>query len=135
MTFGTDRATLAKAILEGLTFELRINLDLLRSAGVEIGTLHAVGGGARSPLWLQLKADICRTPLQTPKVTEAACLGAALLAGVGAGVYTDAHAAVNAAVAWRVQVEPDADSSAAYDQRYALYRQLYPLLADTLHAL
>ena len=135
MTFGTDRATLAKAILEGLTFELRINLDLLRSAGVEIGTLHAVGGGARSPLWLQLKADICRTPLQTPKVTEAACLGAALLAGVGAGVYTDAHAAVNAAVAWRARVEPDADSSAAYDQRYALYRQLYPLLADTLHAL
>ncbi len=135
MTFGTDRATVAKAILEGLTFELRINLDLLRSAGVEIGTLHAVGGGARSPLWLQLKADICHIPLQTPKVTEAACLGAALLAGVGAGVYADAQTAVASAVAWQARVEPDAESAAAYEQRYALYRQLYPLLADTLHAL
>ena len=66
---------------------------------------------------------------------EAACLGAALLAGVGAGVYADAQTAVASAVAWQARVEPDAESAAAYEQRYALYRQLYPLLADTLHAL
>ena len=130
LTFSTDRAVLAKAILEGLTFELRINLDLLREAGIEISNLHAVGGGARSPLWLQLKADICRTPLQAPRVTESACLGAALAAGVGAGVYADFEDAVARAVTWQSRIEPDRDSVAAYEARYELYRQLYPLLAD-----
>jgi len=73
LNFGTTRSMIAKAILEGLTFELRTNLDLLKEAGVKIRQLHAVGGGARSPLWLQLKADICRIPLRVPEVTEAAC--------------------------------------------------------------
>jgi len=89
LTFATTHAGLAKAILKGLTFELRVNIDLLREAGVTIDALHAVGGGARSPLWLQLKADICQVPLRVPRVTEAACLGAALLASVGAGTYPD----------------------------------------------
>lgn len=135
LTFATDRPTLAKAILEGLTFELRINLDLLRDAGIPIDTLHAVGGGARSPLWLQLKADICRIPLRKPLVTEAACLGAALAAGVGAGVYADFDDAVASAVAWQSRVEPDQESAAAYGPRYRLYTQLYPLLADFQHRL
>ena len=108
LTFATDRAAVAKAILEGLTFELRTNLDLLRAAGVDIRELHAVGGGARSALWLQLKADICEVPLRVPQVTEAACLGAALLAGVGAGVYPSFAAAVERAVQWRTLVHPDA---------------------------
>ncbi len=130
LTFGADRMMLAKAILEGLTFELRVNLDLLRGAGIEISMLHAVGGGARSPLWLQLKADICNVLLQAPRVTEAACLGAALLAGVGAGVYADARAAVAAAVQWQPPVEPRPSQVAAYAERYQLYREVYPLLAD-----
>jgi len=66
LTFATTRPTVAKAILEGLTFELRVNIDLLREAGVTISELLAVGGGARSPLWLQLKADICQVPLRVP---------------------------------------------------------------------
>jgi xylulokinase len=130
LTFGVDQATLAKAILEGLTFELRVNLDLLRRAGIEVETLHAVGGGARSRLWLQLKADICQTPLRTPRVTEAACLGAALLAGIGAGCYADARAAVEAAVGWQGHIAPDPAMAAAYDERYRLYTQVYPLLAE-----
>ena len=135
LTFATDRATLAKAVLEGLTFELRSNLDLLRAAGVPIAELHAVGGGARSPLWLDLKANICDTSLRVPQVTEAACLGAALLAGVGAGMYRDCAASVDACVQWRTQVTPTPEVVAAYAPRYALYRQLYPRLADLLHQL
>ena len=135
LTFCTDRSVLAKAILEGLTFELRINLDLLRDAGIPIETLHAVGGGARSPLWLQLKADICRIPLRKPRVTEAACLGAALAAGVAAGVYSDFEAAVATAVGWQSRIEPEPASVAAYEPRFELYTQLYPLLADFQHHL
>jgi xylulokinase len=128
LDFATTHAAIAKAILEGLTFELRVNLELLRDAGVEITALHAVGGGARSPLWLQLKADICRTPLLVPQVTEAACLGAALLAGVGAGVYAGLAEAVAETVHLTRRVDPQPALTAAYDARYALYRQLYPAL-------
>jgi xylulokinase len=130
LTFATTRPIMAKAVLEGLTFELRINLDLLREAGVTINELHAVGGGARSPLWLQLKADICQVPLRVPQVTEAACLGAALLAGVAAGVYPDLAAAVAQTVHLERHIEPQSDSMTAYDERYQLYRQVYPTLIN-----
>jgi xylulokinase len=71
LTFNTTKSDLAKAILEGLTFELRINLDLLKQGGVPINELRAIGGGARSELWLQLKADISGIRVVTPAVTEA----------------------------------------------------------------
>lgn len=135
LTFSADRPTLAKAILEGLTFELRVNLDLLRGGGVALDALHAVGGGARSPLWLRLKADICQTPLRVPQVTDAACLGAALLAGVAVGCYTDAVDAVQQAVRFALQLTPEPQGVARYEARYALYRQVYPTLQTLNHAL
>jgi xylulokinase len=113
LTFAHDRATIAKAILEGLTFELRLNLDLLRSSGVCIDELHGVGGGARSPLWLQLKADICQVPLCLSEATEAAGLGAALLAGVAAGVYPDLETGVSQAVRFGRRIVPDVGSQTA----------------------
>jgi xylulokinase len=109
-------------------FELRANTDLLKQAGVAIDELHAVGGGARSPLWLQLKADICQIPLRVPRVTEAACLGAALLAGAGAGTYPDLATAVARTVRLDRRVEPRPGSAAAYEARYRLYQQTYPTL-------
>ena len=128
LTFATTRPVIAKAILEGLTFELRVNLDLLKEAGVTIGELRAVGGGARSPAWLQVKADICQVPLRVPQVTEAACLGAALLAGVAAGIYPEVATAVARTVHLQRRIEPQADNMSAYDARYQLYRQMYPTL-------
>ncbi len=130
LTFATTRATIAKAILEGLVFELRMNTDLLQAAGIPIEALHAVGGGARSPLWLQLKADSCQIPLRVPTVTEAACRGAALLAGVGAGVYPDLKTAVEQVVRFEQRVDPREEVAHAYDERYRLYRQVYPTLID-----
>jgi xylulokinase len=130
LSFATTRSSLAKAILEGLTFELKVNLDLLRDAGVIIKELHAVGGGARSGLWLQLKADICQIPLRVPQVTEAACLGAALLAGVAAGAYPDVPTAVARTVHFQERIEPHTDSAAVYTERYQLYQQLYPTLIN-----
>jgi len=85
-----------------------------------------VGGGERSPLWLQLKADICQMPLRVPQVTEATRLGAALLAGVGIGAYPDIETAVAQTVHVERRVEPQADSLAIYHERYQLYHQLYP---------
>jgi xylulokinase len=107
----------------------------LQSAGVRITELHAVGGGARSNLWLQLKADICNIPLRVPMVTDAACLGAALLAGVGVGAYRNLATAVAQAVRWRERIVPSSERAEAYEAQYARYRRVYPLLAELLHEL
>jgi xylulokinase len=134
LTFGTTKADLVQAILEGLTFELRVNLDLLMDeGGIPIDELRAAGGGARSRRWLQLKADITGIPVVVPRVTEAACWGAALLAGAGAGVFHDLASAAAETVQWEGRLEPDAERKRAFDARYDLYRQVYPAVAPISH--
>ena len=126
LTFATNKSDLAKAILEGLTFELRVNLDLLKEGQVNIDELRAIGGGARSSLWVQLKADITGIPIVVPRITEAACWGAALLGGVGAGVFGSAAQAMEAMLHLEYRFEPDPARAARYEERYALYREVYP---------
>jgi xylulokinase len=133
LTFATSRAEVAKAILEGLTFELQLNLDLLREGGVAIQELRAIGGGARSDLWLQLKADVTAIPVVAPRVTDAACWGAALLAGYGAGCHARLEDAAAGTVEFARRFEPDAARAARYAERYAVYRELYPTLKELLH--
>jgi xylulokinase len=133
LTFATSKADVAKAILEGLTFELRLNLDLLREGGVAVQELRAIGGGARSDLWLQLKADVTGVPVAAPRVTDAACWGAALLAGYGAGCFARLEDAAAGAVELERRFEPCQARAARYAERYALYRELYPTLKELLH--
>jgi xylulokinase len=133
LTFATDKTELAKAILEGLTFELRLNLDLLKDGGVRIDELRAIGGGARSELWLQLKADITGVPVVAPRITEAASWGAALLAGVAAGHFASAAQAAEEAVHLERKFEPDPKRAARYEERFALYREVYPTLKSIHH--
>jgi xylulokinase len=135
LTFATDKAELAKAILEGLTFELRLNLDLLQEGGVRIDELRAIGGGARSDLWLQLKADISGIPVVAPRITEAAGWGAALLAGLAAGRFTNVAQAADDCVHLERRFEPNPARAARYSERFALYREVYPALKEILHRL
>lgn len=128
LTFATTQAEIAKAILEGLTYELRTNLELLRHAGIGLDVLHAVGGGARSKAWLQMKADICQVRLRVPQITEAACLGAAILAAVGAEICPDIASCVDHAVRCDRTIEPRREEARRYDRRYGLYGKLYPAL-------
>jgi xylulokinase len=135
LTFSTTKVEVAKALLEGLTFELRVNLDLLREGGVTIDEMRAIGGGARSDLWLQLKADITGVPVVAPRVTEAACWGAALLAGAGAGAFDDVAEAAADSLQLARRFAPDAARAARYEDRYDLYRELYPTVKGLLHRL
>jgi len=135
LTFAATRADLARAILEGVTYELRLNLELLRAGGVPMDVLRAIGGGARSGLWLQLKADITGIPVAAPRITEAAAFGAALLAGAGAGVYPSAAEAANRFLNLAATYSPDPAQHRAYTRQYELYRQVYPALAPISHAL
>jgi xylulokinase len=133
LTFSADKTELAKAILEGLTFELRLNLDLLKDGGVKIDQLRAIGGGARSELWLQLKADICGVPVVTPCITEAASWGAALLAGTAAGLFSSAAEAAEEMLHFDRIFDPNPKRVALYEERYALYREVYPALRGIHH--
>jgi xylulokinase len=123
-----DRGALARATLEGVAYGLRDSLELLRSLGVSPEIGRASGGGATSDLWLRIVASVLGLPLERTESEEGSAFGAALLAGVRAGVFEDAADAVARCVRVRDRVEPDPDWSAAYERGYERYRLLYPSL-------
>jgi len=125
---GTTRGQLVRALLEGLSYEIRLNIELLTEAGIELEELRAVGGGAKSERWLQIKADIFNRRVVSLETSEAACLGVALLAGVAAGAYESLEEAVAASVHPVRTYEPDPARTRYYDEQFARYRDLYPLL-------
>ncbi|HEV7216899.1 MAG TPA: FGGY family carbohydrate kinase [Chloroflexota bacterium] len=131
LTDGHERGHLVRATLESLGYWLKESVDVLASAAeLEVGQLVVIGGATRSPLWMQIKADCTGLPLTIPQVTEAVALGAALLAGVGAGVYADQAAAAAALPRPALTVLPDVAAVAQYAKARAVYRQLYPALRD-----
>jgi xylulokinase len=93
------------------------------------------GGGARSALWRQIIANVLNTDLVTVNTTEGAAYGAALLAGVGAGIWSDVAAACQTTVRRTDLTSPQAEQAATYAEIYPLYRQLHPALADVSHSL
>jgi len=135
LTFSTTRKDIALAILEGLTYELRLNLDVLREGGIFVKELRAVGGGARSKRWLELKANITGIPVLVPKVTEAASWGAAMLAGKGAGVFKELSEVAESTLQFVGHYIPDPNQHAIHAQRYLLYKELYPMLIPLLRRL
>jgi xylulokinase len=120
------RGGLVRAVLEGVVYGLRDSLELLRGLGVDAAVGRASGGGARSRLWLEIVASALGLPLELTEVEEGSAYGAALLAGVSNGVFTDARAAVAACVRVRDRIEPNEAWSRVYDEGYARYRALYP---------
>lgn len=128
LTFDTRREDIVKAILEGITFELALNLKYLRRAGINIDELRAIGGGVKSRTWLQMKADIMATPVAALAVSEAACLGAALLAGWATGVYASLREAIDTTVRVRELFQPDPGRARFYSERLSAYEGLYPAL-------
>ena len=123
-----DRGALWRATLEGVAYGLRDSLELLRALGVRAEVGRVSGGGARSRLWLQIVAAVLGLPLELTESEEGSAYGAALLAGVRAGVFPDAAGAVARCVRVRDRVEPDEAWRAAYDRGYDRYRKLYPVL-------
>jgi xylulokinase len=128
LTMATTRHDIVKGILDSLTYELRINIETLRNAGVKIDELRSVGGGAKSPIWLQIKADVTGCRVATLKVREAACLGAALLAGTAAGGYASLDEGVRRTVALKDIYEPDPQAAKLYDEKYQVYKDVYTAL-------
>ena len=127
LSFHTSRANIIKAILEGVTFEMAINLKLFTSAGIIINELYAIGGGAKSQIWLQMKADILGVKILSLDVTEAPSLGAAILAGLATGVFGSVNEANENMIHIQDTYYPDTELHKYYQDRFAIYEQLYPL--------
>jgi xylulokinase len=123
-----DRGALVRAVLEGVAYGLRDSLELLRQLGVEPTVGRVSGGGARSVLWLRILSSVLQLPLERTDVEAGSAFGAALLAGVGAGVFADVHEAVARCVRVADVVEPDTTWSKAYEDGYDRFRSLYPAL-------
>ncbi|MGC8780311.1 MAG: FGGY-family carbohydrate kinase, partial [Anaerolineae bacterium] len=131
----TTRGDILKGILEGVTFYQRACLETLPAAGITIADLRAVGGGSRSDRWLQLSADILGRPFLRPRITEAGVLGAAIVAGVGSGLFPSLAAGVATMVEIERTFEPDPRQQRLYEDRFALYQRLGPLMRDYLRDL
>jgi xylulokinase len=125
-----DRGALWRAMLEGVAYGLRDSLELLRTLGVRPQVGRVSGGGARSELWLRIVASVLQLPLERMESEEGSAFGAALLAGVRAGVFADAADGVARCVRARETIEPVWDYEAGYERFRRLYPALEPLEAQ-----
>ncbi len=128
-TLGHTRGHFVRSLLEGVAFMLRRNLEFIEHTGYEIDEIISTGGGARSPLWNQIKADVCQRPVVTLKNEETALLGDAILAGVATGEFESIEAGCKAMVTINERILPGPDQ-AAYLAAYQLYCNLDGQLAD-----
>lgn len=133
LTVQHERRHLVRAVLEGVAFGLRDGLDLMTAAGMPTPSqIRVSGGGARSPVWRQILADVLDTEIVTVNTSEGAAFGASLLAAVGAGWSASAGEAVAATVRTQPAAEPGRDRE-VYAEAHRRYQGLYPALAPTFH--
>jgi xylulokinase len=120
---------MVRSVLEGVAFSLRQGLELMQQAGAAADLARGAGGGLQSPLWLEIMADALGLGIQTTTAGTGAARGAAVLAGLGIGLYADP----NVGITWAEQLVqgPDAARRAALERSFGLYARLYPALQST----
>ena len=135
LSFQTGRAEMARAVFEGMAFAWRLALESLEAAtGLRVEDITVIGGGARNPLWLRVKADIVQRTLHVLQVEEAVAWGAAALAGVGVGVFRDASDVLARVRFAATVVPPDPSLAALYDAAFTeQYRPVYDALKAVHH--
>ena len=132
LTLRHSRAHMTRAVLEGVAFGLKDSFNLIQNAGLgEITQVRASGGGTKGALWRQIMASVLEAELVTVNTTEGAAYGAALLAGVGAGAWTDVPSACKATIQIAGSTQPDPAQVEAYRKAYPIYQKLYPALKAT----
>ena len=134
LDFAKTKGHMVRACMEGVALSLRHNLEIAEEAGAKVEVLRAMGGSANSHLWTQIKSDITGKPIVVPTSDTATTLGAALLAGVGTGLYKDYDEAVTLTVKETRKHEPNPDNKAIYDQTYTTYLELYKSLVHLMTA-
>ena len=127
-TLAHRRAHFARAVLEAVAYMLRRNLESIIKLGLEVREIRATGGGARSRLWRQIKADVCGVPVVSLREPDTALLGDAVLAAVAVGAFPNPAAACGEMVALSERLEPEPAASLAYEAGYRRYKELYDAL-------
>jgi xylulokinase len=135
LTAAHTRAHLIRSILEGVAFSLRDSLEIFKEIGIPVEQIRASGGGSRSFLWRQIQADIFGKELVTLRTSEGSALGAALLAGVGAKIYSSVEESARQAIQIKERMAPRAENVEIYDRYYQVYRNLYPAVRELAHTL
>ena len=130
MTMDTTRSDMTQAVLEGVIFGLRDSLEVARSLGIEVEKSTIVGGGAKSPLWRKMAANILNIRLEFPSSEEGPSMGGAMLAAVACGEYPDVKSACEKIVEITGCEEPDPELAAKYEKRYQQFRKIYPALKE-----
>jgi len=127
-SLSTTKAHFIRALLESVAYMIRRNLEILEELGVEVSEIRAIGGGSRSELWNQIKADVTGKPLVTLQTAETACLGAAILAGVGAGLFPSLRSACERMIRLKRRFTPNEGNRSVYQRGYERYVKLYEAL-------
>ena len=130
LSMAHGRGHMVRAILEGTAYGLKDNVDRMEQIGLRPQEIRAVAGGARGRLWLQIKADVTGKPVSVPRELETTALGAAMLAGVAGGLFNNLQEAASASVRVASTIEPNPAHRQAYDDAYALYRDIYAHLQE-----
>jgi xylulokinase len=125
LTFAHDRGCIARAFMEGITMDMRDLLQSMIDSGVEVSNVRILGGPTKSPLWNQIQADIYKRPVETLKHTDAAVVGAAIIAGYGAGAFESIAEGVKHMVLADEKYEPTEKNSILYDELYDVFCNLY----------
>jgi len=129
------RGHVVRAVMEGVAFSLRDTFTIFSAMSIPVHRVVAGGGGARSPLWRQIQADVYGRAIETVEIDEGAAYGAAILAGVGAGTWATVDEACDAAVRVAGSIEPHAEVVALMNDRYAEYRRIYAALRSITHGI
>lgn len=128
ITLRHKKSDLIRSVMEGVAYGMRDSLELVKALGIDIGQVRASGGGARSPLWRQIQADIYDVDLVTVSVDEGPALGAALIAGAGSGIFKSVDDACDRAISISTRTTPIQANVPVYDGYYSIYRNLYAAL-------
>lgn len=132
LDYSKTKAHMVRAVMEGVAYSLRHNLDVANEAGATVGTMRAMGGAANSHIWTQIKSDITGKSIEVPTSDTATTLGAALLAGVGVGLYADFDEAVSSTVQVVRRHEPGDAHKQVYDCGHETYIELYTALKNLM---
>ncbi|MDF2941423.1 MAG: hypothetical protein K0S01_281 [Herbinix sp.] len=130
MTMDTTRADMTQAVLEGVAFALRDSFEIVKSLGVEISRIRINGGGAKSPLWCKIIADVLNVKVDKINSEEGPAFGAAILAAVGCGEYPSVEEAAGKLIKVIETTEQDLEEVALYNKKYDVFKELYPTLKD-----
>ena len=126
MTMDTTRADLTQAVLEGVAFAIRDSFEVAKSMGLDITSSKICGGGAKSPLWKKIFANVLNIKLEVAVSEQGPGMGGAMLAMVACGTYPTVQAAADALVSVASVVEPDPVLAAKYEARYQKFKKIYP---------